>query len=121
MVAAVTLPIALTVALGDRFDRRVVFWNDDPTIATLVTRLRVRPPDTPLLLDLWPNVLPLSGLLPPGRLYVHPWLPYLFEFDDVQTRIVQTAHSRPTAFVGRYGTRSAGARVGPYSMDFPLR
>jgi len=121
MLAAITLPTALSVALGDRFDGRVVFWNDDPSIATLVTRLQVLPPDTPLLLDLWPNVLPQSGLLPPGRLYVHPWLPYLFEFDDVQATIRHTAQSRPTAFVGRYGTRLDGIRVGPYVMAFPLR
>ena len=119
MLAAITLPIAFNVAVGDRFDRKVVFWNDDPTIETLVLRLRVLPPDTPLLLDLWPNVLPLSGLLPPGHLYVHPWLPYLFEFDDVQTTITNAARLQPTAFVG-YGTRAAG-RVGPYSLDFPFR
>jgi hypothetical protein len=121
MLAAITLPVALTVALGDRFDGRVVFWNDDPTIAALLLPLRILPPETPLLLDLWPNVLPLSGLLPPGRLYVHPWLPYLFEFDDVQKTITHTAYAHPTAFVGRYGTRSAGTRVGPYSIEFPLR
>jgi hypothetical protein len=121
MLAAITLPVALTVALGDRFDGRVVFWNDDPAIARLVTRLRVLPPDAPLLLDLWPNVLPLSGRLPPGRLYVHPWLPYLFEFDEVQATITRAALSHPTAFVAFYGTRAAGARVGPYSMEFPFR
>jgi hypothetical protein len=118
MLAAITLPIAINVAVGDRFDRKVVFWNDDPTIETLVMRLRVLPPDTPLLLDLWPNVLPLSGLLPPGRLYVNPWLPYLFEFDDVQATITNAARSQPTAFVG-YGT--GAGRVGPYALEFPLR
>jgi len=121
LLAVITLPTAMLVLMGERFDGRVVFWNDDPTIATLVAQLRVLPPDTPLLLDLWPNVLPQAGLLPPRRLYVHPWLPYLFRFDDVQATITYQAHSRPTAFVGRYGTRLAGTRVGPYLVEFPLR
>jgi hypothetical protein len=121
LLAAITLPTALLLLLGERFDGRVVFWNDDPAIATLVTQLRVLPPDTPLLLDIWPNVLPQAGLLPPRRLYVNPWLPYLFRFDDVQATITNQAHSRPTVFVGRYGTRLAGTRVGPYLVEFPLR
>ncbi len=121
MLAAITLPTALYVAIGDRFDGRVVYWNDDPSIATLVARLRALPPDAPLLLDLWPNVLPLSGRLPPGRLYVHPWLPYLHRFDAVGEGVTRAAKARATAFAGRYGTRIGGTRVGPYVIEFPFR
>ncbi len=121
MVVAMTVPTGLYVALGEKLDGRVVFWNDDPSIAAVVARLRTLPHDTPLLLDVWPNVLPQSGLLPPGSVYVHPWLPYLFRFDDVEAEINQTAQSRPTVLVARYGTRPDGARVGPYVMEFPYR
>jgi hypothetical protein len=116
-VVALTLPTAFSVGVGQRFDGKVVFWNDDPSIDRLVGRLRSLPPDTTLLLDLWPNVLPRAGLLPPGRLYVHPWLPYLFEFDSVGERITRAALRRGTAVVGFRGANLPGERVGPYIIQ----
>ena len=117
LVVALTIPTAFPLAAGERFDGKVVFWDDDPSIEVLVARLRSLPPDTTLLLDLWPNVLPRAGLLPPGRLYVHPWLPYLFEFDRVAERITRAARRPGTAVVGFRGENTRGERAGPYVIQ----
>ena len=99
---------------GEPLNGRVLFWNDDHSFNALVQRLRRLPPTTPLHSELWGNLLPRVGLLPPGGLYVHPYLGREFglnEFDSVGER-VRRAASMPGVVVVKYGSK--GPRGGPY-------
>ncbi len=117
LVAALTLPSAAVWVVGDRFDGKIVFWNDDPSIDALLERIESLPPSTPLVVDLWPNVLPRSGRMPPGRLYVHPWLPYLSMFDGVGDRIAAAAALQHAAVVSFSGPVATSGRHGPYVIE----
>ncbi len=116
VVLALTVSRATVVAAGARFDGRVLFWNDEPAFNALVEKLRALPRDTPLHSELWGNVLPRAGLLPPGRLWVHPWFVWFFPVDQAGERI-RRASSRPgTVFAGYRGTHPGEIRVGPYAI-----
>jgi hypothetical protein len=102
------------VAAGERFDGKVVFWNDEPALDRLAEALRRLPPGTPLHSKLWENVLPRCGLLPPGRIYVHPWFTWFFPVDDVGERVRHAAEAPGTVVVDYRGPSLTGERVGPY-------
>ena len=111
-----TLSLSLTSILvaGEPLNGRVLFWNDDGAFNDLVQRLRRLPPATPLHSELWGNLLPRVGLLPPGGLYVHPFLGRQFglnDFDSVGER-VRRAASMPGVVLVKYGSK--GPRGGPY-------
>ncbi|MDQ5858447.1 MAG: hypothetical protein M3542_09260 [Acidobacteriota bacterium] len=114
-VLAVTVSRAFVLFSGRYFDGKVVFWNEEPALDALAARLRRFPRDTPLHSPLWENVLPRSGLLPPGRLYVNPFFTWLFPVDDVGERI-QAAIRREGALVIEPASSSAGEVVGPYAI-----
>jgi hypothetical protein len=121
-VLALTLSRASVVAAGSRFDGKVLFWNDEPAFNALIEKLRGLPRDTPLYSELWGNVLPRSGLLPPGRLWVHPWFVWFFPVDQAGERIRRAASQPGTVFAGYRGKHPGETRVGPYAIwraDFP--
>lgn len=114
-VLTVTLARGLVLASGRYFDGKVFFWNEEPALDALAARLRRFPRDTPLHSPLWENVLPRSGLLPPGRLYVNPYFGWLFPVDDVGERI-QAAIRREGALTIEPASSSEGEGVGPYAI-----
>jgi hypothetical protein len=114
-VLAVTVSRGLVLASGRDFDGKVLFWNEEPALDALAARLRRFPRDTPLHSPLWENVLPRSGLLPPGRLYVNPYFNWLFPVDDVGERI-QAAIRREGALIIEPASSSDGEVVGPYAI-----
>ena len=122
-LAALAFVITISVTTGvllfssDQMDGKVLFWNDEPALNALVARLRRFPPDTPLDADLWPNILPQSGLLPPGRIYAHPWLTYLGRIDSVQDRMRRAAMLPGTVTVRLSGDSTEGEIVGPYRIE----
>src|SRR5512143_62772 len=116
LVAAFALSRAAILASGGEFDGKVLFWNHEPALDALAARLRELPRDTPLHSTLWDNVLPRSGLLPPGRLYVNPYFSWFFGVDRVEERI-QAALRREGGVVVVY--RRAASEpdvVGPYRI-----
>jgi hypothetical protein len=113
-VTTLTVSLGTIVAAGERFDGKVVFWNDEPALDRLAEALRRLPPGTPLHSKLWENVLPRCGLLPPGRIYVHPWLTWWFPVDDIGERIRHAAEAPGTVVVDHRGPGIAGEKVGPY-------
>jgi len=115
VVLAITISRGLVLASGRDFDGKVVFWNEEPALDALAARLQRFPRDTPLQSPLWENVLPRSGLLPPGRLYVNPYFDWLFGVDRVGERI-QEAIRREGALVIEPATRSTGEVIGPYAI-----
>jgi len=115
-VTALTVSRGAVLMGGGWFDGKALFWNEDPAFNELVTRLRRLPPDTPLHSMLWGNLLPRTGLLPPGRLYVHPWFDWLFPVDRIGERIEQAAARPGTVVVGYRGFASGGEIVGPYQF-----
>jgi len=116
LVGTLTSSVAVAWMASERLDGRVVFWNDDPTVNRLVERLKELPPETRLVVDLWPCILPQTGLLPPGRIYAHLWLPVLSRFDRVGERMALAAEAPGTAIVG-FGRRLDRETVGPYFID----
>lgn len=115
LVATLVLIHAAVLAAGEPFDGRVLFWNESPAFEKLVERLRRFPPGTPLYADIWENVLPRTGLLPPGRVYYHPWLTYLGSVDSLSDRVGRAAAQPGTVIVG-YGHGGQGEILGPYSI-----
>ena len=113
-VTTLTVSQGAIVAAGERFDGKVVFWNDEPALDRLAEALRRLPPGTPLYSELWENVLPRSGLLPPGRIYVQPGLTWFFPVDDIGERIRSAAQAPGTVVVDRRRAGLTGERVGPY-------
>ena len=116
LVAVFALSRAAILASGGEFDGKVLFWNHEPGLDALAARLRELPRDTPLHSTLWDNVLPRSGLLPPGRLYVNPYFSWFFGVDRVEERI-QAALRREGGVVVVY--RRAASEpdvVGPYRI-----
>ena len=114
LVVTYAVSRGLILFTNREFDAKVLFWNDTPALDALALRLRRFSPQTPLYSPLWENVLPRSGLLPPGRLYVNPYFDYLFPVDDVGNR-VRAASRRPGVIVVDYRrSRSDGEIVGPF-------
>ena len=67
------------------------------------------------------NVLLRTGLLPPGDVYVHPWLDWYFPREGLDARIRSSDDYRRAWIVGR---RSAGTNaevVGPYRISPPAK
>ena len=115
---AATLAVSrgAVLAEGARFDGKVLFWNDEPAFESLVARLRALPRDTPLHSELWGNVLPRAGLLPPGRIYEHPWFYWFFSVERLGERIREAASRPGTVVVGYRGAHPGGEAVGPYAI-----
>jgi hypothetical protein len=113
-VATLTLSQAAVVAAGESFDGKVVFWNDVPALERVVAALSTLPRDTPLSSELWENVLPRSGLLPPGGIYVNPLFAYFFPVDNIGERVRRAAQAPGTVVVGYSRPGLAGQIVGPY-------
>lgn len=116
LVATIVLTMAAILAMGERWTGEVLFWNEDPAFNALAARLRTYAADTPLVTDLWANILPRSGLMPPGRLYVHPWLTYLGPIDQTRERIARAA-SVPGTLVVSYRREARGQVVGPFVIE----
>jgi len=115
-VATLPLSFAATIALGETFDGRVLFWDSEPAFRRLVGEVRKLPP-APLVSNIWENLLPRTGRLPPGRLYVHPWLSYDAPFDDVGRRIADAARNEHALVVSQWPSRPGARRVGPYWIE----
>jgi hypothetical protein len=115
-VLTLTVSRAAVVVAGSHFDGKVLFWNEEPAFNALVAKLRELPRETPLHSELWGNVLPRSGLLPPGRLWVHPWFDWFLPVDRAGQRIRKAAGLPGTVVVGYRGTHPGGERIGPYAI-----
>ena len=109
-----TVSRAAIVGMSEHFDGKVIDWNDEPPLDRLAEALRRLPPGTPLHSELWQNVLPRCGLLPPGRIYVNPWLPWFFPVDNIGERVRRAAQAPGTAVVDFRGPGLVGETVGPY-------
>jgi hypothetical protein len=103
------------LAAGGTFDGRVLFWNDEPAFNALVERLRAMPPG-PVHSELWSNVLPRAGRLPPGNLWVHPWFGWFFAVDRIGERIAAASARPGTILVGFRGSPPGGETIGPYEI-----
>jgi hypothetical protein len=118
LVASVTLTRGAVVLAGQSWDSKVVFWNDDPAFNRLVDRLGTFPRDSPLWAQIWPNVLPRTGRLPPGRIYYHPWAMLPSEVDSIGERTTRESLRPGSIYVFiRYGPSDDNAeRVGPFAI-----
>jgi hypothetical protein len=114
-VATWTLSRAAILAGGATFDARVLFWNEDPAFNAVIARLERFPPETRVHSELWGNVLPRSRRLPPGGIWVHPWLRWYFQVEDVRHRVLAAAETPGTVCVDTR-TSLPGERIGPYSV-----
>ncbi|HEY7113968.1 MAG TPA: hypothetical protein VIA45_13635, partial [Thermoanaerobaculia bacterium] len=94
---------------------RVLVWNDEPAFNALVERLRAMPPG-PVHSELWSNVLPRAGRLPPGNLWVHPWFGWFFAVDRIGERIAAASARPGTILVGFRGSPPGGETIGPYEI-----
>ena len=115
-VATLGLSFAATIALGDVFDGRILFWDDEPALRRLIEEVRTLPA-APLVSQVWENVLPQTGRLPPGGLYVHPWLTYDGPFDNVSRRIAEAAGKERALVVSQSPAGKDARRVGPYWIE----
>lgn len=106
----------VVLASGNFFDGKVLFWNHEPSLDALAARLRELPRDTPLESPLWDNVLPRSGLLPPGRLYVNPHFDWFFDVDRVHDRMEAALEREGGVVVGYRGSASGRDAIGPYLL-----
>jgi len=115
-VAALALSRGAILALGADWDGRVLFWDDDPALNAVILRLRTLPRSTPLYSELWGNVHPRAEMIPPGRIYQHPWFPYFFGVDQTGGRM-RRANAQPgTVIVGYRGAWPATETIGPYAI-----
>ncbi len=115
-VAVTAVSRGIVVAAGNEFDGKVVFWNDDPALERVIARLRGFPRETPLYSELWGNVHPRAGMIPPGRIYQHPWFFWFFDVDRTGERM-RAANAEPgTVTVGYRGDWPAGEAIGPYAI-----
>ena len=113
--ATMVLSRGAVLAAGGTFDGCLLFWNDEPAFNALIERLRAMPP-APVRSELWGNVLPRSGRLPPGNLWVHPWFDWFFGVDRVGDRIAAASARPGTIVVSFRGTRPRGEAIGPYEI-----
>ena len=115
-VAALALSRGAILALGADWDGRVLFWDDDPALNAVIERLRKLPKTTPLYSELWGNVHPRAEMIPPGRIYQHPWFPFFFPVDQTGERM-RRANAQPgTVIVGYRGAWPATETIGPYAI-----
>ncbi len=106
----------VVLAAGETFDGRVLFWNEDPDFNAVVERLRRMPADTRVHSELWGNVLPRCERLPPGGIWVHPWLRWYFPVENCRARVLAAARAPGTVWVGYRNALPQGERVGPYAV-----
>jgi len=111
-----TLSRSAVLAAGEEFDGRVLFWNDDPGLNAVVERLRQLPPEVRVHSELWGNVLPRARRLPPGAIWVHPWLRWYFGVEDSRQRVLAAARAPGTVWVDHRGALPAGEPIGPYAI-----
>jgi hypothetical protein len=116
LVTMFTLARGAILGSGGEFDGKVLFWDHEPALDKLADRLRQFPRDTPLHSQLWDNVLPRAGLLPPGRLYVNPYFTWFFSVDDIGRRIESALRRRGALVVDYRGSTSDGEAIGPYAI-----
>jgi hypothetical protein len=115
-VTTVALSRGVVLAAGGQFDGKLTYWNDEPALDELVARLRRFPPETPLDSRLWANVLPRSGLLPPGRIYVNPFFGWFFPIDRIGERVRKAAEAPGTIRVDYRNPKSKGEVIGPFEI-----
>ena len=115
-IAALAVSRGAMLALGADWDGRVLFWDDDPALNAVIERLRALPKTTPLYSELWGNVHPRAEMIPPGRIYQHPWFPFFFGVDQTGERM-RRANAQPgTVIVGYRGAWPATETIGPYAI-----
>jgi hypothetical protein len=112
-----TVSRATILVAGTSLDGRVRFWNEDPDFNALIERLRRFPEDSRVHSELWDNVLPRAGRLPPGRVWVHPWLRWYFGIENVRERVLQAAREPGTIWVDYRTGLPGGERVGPFAIQ----
>ena len=105
-----------SVAAGAQFDGKVLFWNDDPVVNRLVDRLGDYPPGAPVHSELWGNVLARAQRVPPGGIWVHPWLRWYFPIENIRERVLRAASEPGTIRVDYWKEESDGERVGPFAI-----
>ena len=111
-----TVSRGIVLAAGETFDGRVLFWNDDPDFNAVIERLRRLPETARVHSELWGNVLPRAERLPPGRIWVHPWLRWYFPVEDCRARVLAAARAPGTVWVNYRDALPRGERVGPYAI-----
>lgn len=117
LVLTITVSTGMITLLGESWTGSVIFWNDSPAFNALVERLMTYPEDAPLVGDIWENLLPRSGRVPPGRLYAHPWLlPYFDEVDGIRAGLEKAAAQRGTISVSLRQAATGGVVVGSYRI-----
>jgi hypothetical protein len=116
LVGMFTFGRAAVLAAGGEFDGKVLFWNHEPALDALAARLQNLPRDTPLHSTLWDNVLPRSGLLPPGHLYVNPYFTWWFGVDDIGNRFEAAFRRTGGVLVEYRGAASGPDVIGPYRI-----
>jgi len=115
-VATIALSRGIVLAAGGQFDGKLTYWNDEPDLNRLVARLRELPPETPLDVEVWANVLPRTGLLPPGRLYVNPYFTWFFPVDRIGERIRKASEVPGTVLVDFRNPKLKGEVIGSYQI-----
>src|SRR5262249_20253601 len=99
--------VAIVVA-GAHFDGKVLFWNDDPAVNQLVDRLADYPSAARVQCELWGNVLARARRLPPGGIWVHPWLRWYFPIENIRARVLEAAREPGTIVVNFRNHESGG-------------
>ena len=115
-VAVLALSRGAILALGADWDGRVLFWDDDPAFNVLIERLRRMPKTTPLYSELWGNVHPRAEMIPPGRIYQHPWFDFFFGVDQTGERMRRANAMPGTVIVGYRGSWPGAEAIGPYAI-----
>lgn len=108
---------AAILVMDAPLDGRIRFWNEDPDFNALIERLRRFPADSRVHSELWGNVLPLAYRLPPGRVWVHPWLHWYFGIENVRERVLQAAREPGTIWVDYRTGLPGGEKVGPFAIE----
>ncbi len=114
-VWAAALSTAAIVAIGETWDGRIEYWNDDPAFNRLVDRVREMPPG-PLHSFVWANLLPRTGRLPPALLYALPWIYYFPNLDSIGDPIIAASRAPDAITVTPYFPGTSSERLGPYSI-----
>ena len=115
-VAVLALSRGAILALGADWDGRVLFWDDDPALNSVIERLRMMPKTTPLYSELWGNVHPRAEMIPPGGIYQHPWFPFFLGVDQTGERMRRANATPGTVIVGYRDSRPAVETIGPYAI-----
>src|SRR5262249_54763259 len=120
-VGTIVLTRGAGAITGTEWDSRIEFWNADPAFNALVQKLRTFPRDTPLATDLFDNIYPRSGLVPPGRIYYAPWLTYLAPYDSIGERVRAASRGPGVTWVGYRSSTGRHSGLGPYAILPPER